>query len=57
MQRYNGIFMGRRKKPSSEIEVEMEGSRDYHEAVDLTLVAAEFNKFQQSVNRTESTLV
>jgi len=57
MQRYNDIFMARRKKPNSEIEAEMEGSRDDHEAVELTLVATEFNKFQQSVNRTESTLV
>ena len=37
MQRYIGISMGQRKKPSSETEAEMEGSGDDHEAVDLTL--------------------
>ena len=57
MQRYNDILMGWRKKTSSETEAEMEGSGDDHEALDSTLVIAEFNKFQQSVNRTESTLV
>jgi hypothetical protein len=57
MQRYSGILMDRRKKPSSETEVEMEGFGDDHEALDLTLVAVEFNKFQQFVNRTEITLV
>jgi hypothetical protein len=57
MQRYSGIFMGRRKKPSSEIEDEMEGLGDDHEVVGLALIAAEFDKFQQSVNRMESTLV
>jgi hypothetical protein len=46
MQRYNGILMDQRKKPSSEIEAEMEGSRDDHEALDLTLIEAEFDKFQ-----------
>jgi hypothetical protein len=35
----------------------MEGSGDDHEVVDLTLVATKFNKFQQSVNYMESTLV
>jgi hypothetical protein len=57
MQRYSGIFMGRRKKPSSETEAEMEGSGDDHEPLGLALIAVEFDKFQQSVNRTESTLV
>ena len=57
MQRYSGILMGRRKKPSSETKVKMEGSKDDHESIDLNLIAVEFNKFQQSVNRTENTLV
>jgi hypothetical protein len=57
MQRYSGILMGRRKKPSNETEAKMEGSRDDHEALDLTLVVVEFNKFQQSVNHVERTLV
>ena len=57
MQRYNGIFMGRRKKPSSETEAEMEGSGDDHEPQGLAFLAAKFEKFQQTVNRTESTLV
>jgi hypothetical protein len=49
--------MGRRKKPNSETEAKMEVSRDDHEAADLTLIVTEFNKFQQSVNHMESTLV
>ena len=57
MQRYSGIFMGRRKKLSSETEAEMEGSGDDHESLGLARIVAEFDKFQQSVNRTESTLV
>jgi hypothetical protein len=57
MQRYSGIFMGRRKKLSSETEAEMEGSWDDHEPLCLALIAADFDKFQQSINRTESTLV
>ena len=57
MQSYNGIFMGRRKKPSSETEAEMEGSGDDHEPQGLALIVAEFDKFQQSINRMESTLV
>ena len=57
MQRFNSIFMGRKKKSSSETEAEMEGSGDDHEPLGLALIAAEFDKFQQSVNRMESTLV
>ena len=57
MQRYSGIFMGRRKKPSSETKAEMEGSWDDHKPLGLALIAAEFDKFQQYVNRMESTLV
>jgi hypothetical protein len=49
--------MGRRTKPSSETEAEMEGSGDDHESLGLARIAVEFDKFQQSVNRTESTLV
>jgi hypothetical protein len=57
IQRYSGALMGRRTKQSSEIEAEMEGSGDDHESLGLARIPAEFDKFQQSVNRTESTLV
>ena len=57
MQRYNGIFMGRRKKPSNETKDEMEGSGDDHEPQGLAFLAAEFNKFQQTLNLTEGNLV
>jgi hypothetical protein len=57
MQRYSGIFMGRRKKPRNEIEVEMEGSGDDHEPQGLAFLAAEFDKFQQTINCMESKLV
>jgi hypothetical protein len=57
MQRYSGIFMGRRKKPSSETEAEMEGSGDDREPQGLAFLAAEFDKFQQTINLTEGKLV
>jgi hypothetical protein len=57
MQRYSGTVMGRRKKNNSETEAEMEGSGDDHEPQGLALLVAEFGKFQQNMNRTESTLV
>jgi hypothetical protein len=57
MQKYRGIVMGRRKKNNSETEAEMEGSGDNHEPQGLALLVAEFGKFQQNMNRTESTLV
>ena len=57
MQRYSGIVMGRRKKNNSEIDAEMEGLGDDHEPQGLALLVAEFGKFQQNMNRTESTLV
>ena len=57
MQSYSGIFMGRRKKPTSETEAEMEGSGDDHEPQGLALLVSEFGKFQQNMNHTESTLV
>jgi hypothetical protein len=57
MQKYRGIVMGRRKKKNSEIEVEMEGSGDDHEPQGLALLVTEFDKFQQNMNCTESTLV
>jgi hypothetical protein len=44
MQRYSGIFMGRRKKQTSEIEAEMEGSGDDREPQGLAYLAAEFHK-------------
>ena len=49
--------MGQRKKNNSEIEAEMEGSWDDHEPQGLALLVTEFGKFQQNMNRTESTLV
>jgi hypothetical protein len=45
MQRYSGIFMGRRKKPNSETEAEMEGSGYDHEPQGLAFLVAEFYKF------------
>jgi hypothetical protein len=35
----------------------MEGSRDDHEPQGLAFLAVEFDKFQKTLNRTESTLV
>jgi hypothetical protein len=54
MQRYSGIYMGRRKKQTSETEAEMEGSGDDGEPQGLAYLAQEFNK---SINQTESKLV
>jgi hypothetical protein len=53
MQRYNGIFMGQRKKHASETEAEMEGSGD-DESQGLAYLAQEFNK---SINQTKGNLV
>jgi hypothetical protein len=55
MQKYRGIAMGRRKINNNETEVE--GSGDDHEPQGLALLLTEFGKFQQNMNRTESTLV
>jgi hypothetical protein len=49
--------MGPRKKNNIKAEVEMEGLGDNHEPQGLALLVAEFGKFQQNMNRTESTLV
>jgi hypothetical protein len=57
MQRYSGIFMGRRKKPTSETEAKMEGSGDDHEPQGFAFLAAEFSKFQQTLNLIEDNLV
>jgi hypothetical protein len=57
MQKYRGIVMGRRKKNNNEIDAEMEGSGDDHEPQGLALLVIEFDKFQQNMNRIESTLV
>jgi hypothetical protein len=57
MQRYSGIFMGRRKKLASETEAEMEGSRDDREPHGLAFLATEFDKFHQTINLTEGNLV
>ena len=54
MQRYSGIFMGRRKKQNSETEVEMEGSGDENEPQGLAYLAVEFHK---TLNLTERNLV
>ena len=53
MQRYSGIYMGRRKKQASETETKMEGSSD-DEPHGLAYLAQEFNK---SINQTEGKLV
>jgi hypothetical protein len=57
MQKYRGIVMGQRKKKNNETEAEMEGSGDDHEPQGLAILVVEFGKFQQNMNRTESTLV
>jgi hypothetical protein len=57
MKKYRGIVMGQRKKNNSEIEGEMEGSGDDHETQGLALLVTEFDKFQQNMKCTESTLV
>jgi hypothetical protein len=49
--------MGRRKKQASETEAEMEGSGDDREPQGLAFLAAEFDKFQQTLNLTEGNLV
>jgi hypothetical protein len=54
MQKFSGIYMGRRKKQTSETEAEMEGSGDDSEPQGLAILAQEFHK---SINQTESTLV
>jgi hypothetical protein len=54
MQRYRGIYMGQRKKQTSETEAKMEGSGDEREPQGLAYLAREFH---QTLNRTESTLV
>jgi hypothetical protein len=57
MQKYRGIVMGLRKKNNSETKEEMEGLGEDHEPQGLALLVAEFGKFQQNMNRIESTLV
>jgi hypothetical protein len=54
MQRYSGIFMGRRKKQTSETKAEMEGSGDDQEPQGLAFLVTEFHK---TLNLTESNLV
>jgi hypothetical protein len=54
MQKFSGIYMGRRKKQTSETEAEMEGSGDDIEPQGLAFLAQEFHK---SINQTESKLV
>jgi hypothetical protein len=49
MQRYSGIYMGRRKKHASETKVEMEGLADDGEPQGLAYLAHKFNK---SINQT-----
>jgi hypothetical protein len=54
MQKFNGIYMGRRKKQTSETKAEMEGSGDDNEPQGLAILAHDFRK---SLTQTESTLV
>jgi hypothetical protein len=54
MQRYIKIFMGRRKKQTSETEAKMEGSGDDREPQGLAYLAVEFHK---TLNLIESNLV
>jgi hypothetical protein len=57
MKRYSGIFMGRRKKPTSETKAKMEGLGDDREPQGLAFLAAKFNKFHQTLNLIEVNLV
>ena len=54
MQKFSGIYMGRRKKQTSETEAEIEGSGDDNEPHSLAILAQELCK---SLVQTESTLV
>jgi hypothetical protein len=54
MQRYSGIFMGRRKKQTSETKSETEGLGDDREPQGLAYLAAEFHK---TLNLTKSNMV
>ena len=54
MQKFSGIYMGRRKKQTSETEAKMEGSGDGVEPQGIAFIAQEFHK---STNQTESTMV
>jgi hypothetical protein len=54
MQKFSGIYMGRRKKQASETEADMEGLGDDIEPHGLAFLAHEFHK---SINQTESKLV
>ena len=54
MQKFSGIYMGRRRKQTGETEAEMEGSSEDSEPQILAGFAKEL---QHSINRTESALV
>ena len=54
MQKFSGIYMGRRKKQTGETEAEMEGSGEDSEPQILAGFAKEL---QHSINQTQSTLV
>jgi hypothetical protein len=54
MRKFSGIYMGRRKKQTSEKKVEMQGLGDDIEPQGLAILAQEFCK---SIIQTESTLV
>jgi hypothetical protein len=54
MQKFNGIYMGRRRKHAGEVEVDMEGSGEDSETQGLAILTQELRK---SINQIESTLV
>jgi hypothetical protein len=54
MQKFSGIYMGRRRKQTCETEAEMEGSGEDNESQILAGFAREL---QHSINLTQSTLV
>jgi hypothetical protein len=54
MQKFSGIYMGRRRKQTGETEAEMEGSGEDSEPQILAGFAKEL---QHSINQTQSTLV
>jgi hypothetical protein len=54
MQRFSGIYMGRRRKQTGEAEVEMEGSREDSEP---QILAGFTKELQHSINVSQRTLV
>jgi hypothetical protein len=54
MQKFNGIYMGRRRKQTGEVEADMEGSGEDSQPRGLATLTRELRK---SIHQTKSTLV